>query len=49
MGEKFHIYVRDDELCEWVKKNVDIGNYRNLSHAFEEGLKLLRARKSKSF
>jgi len=49
MGEKISIYVRDDKLYRWLERQVEAGTYRSLSHAFEEGLKLLRARKSEAF
>ena len=42
MGKKYSIYIKDDELAQWIDMQVRSGRYRNPSHLFEEAAKELR-------
>lgn len=47
MGKDFHIWLKDDELCDWLDEKVEDGRFRNKSHAFEEGIRILKKRVEK--
>ncbi len=41
MGKSVSVYIQDEELFEQVKDSIESGEYRNMSHAVEEGLSSL--------
>jgi len=44
MGERVSIYFKDENLLDWLRKQVEKGRYRNLSHAVERALEAEKRR-----
>lgn len=47
MGERFTIYIRDENINEWMKKEVESGKYRSISHLCEVALQRLKEKEIK--
>jgi len=38
MGERISVYFKDEDLLDWLRKQIEKGRYRNLSHAIEKAV-----------
>jgi len=38
VGERIHVYFKNEDLVKWLREQVERGKYRNLSHAIEKAV-----------
>lgn len=42
MGKTHSVYVKDDELNEWIEKQIEDGPFHNKAHLFSHAVEKLR-------